>query len=523
MNLGMYLARSARFWPERPAILFRDGALSYSALEKRSNRLAHALKELGLQRGDRVAVISPNRPEIVELECALYKAGLAKVALNSRLAPQELADALGNAEPVACLAGPEHRAMVDEAASGVASLQHRIGFDPAPADHDRGWLSYEDLLARSPDAHFHEEMRPDELAVLHYTSGSTGKLKAAMQTVGNRMASLRKVSMGRMHAGPGDVLLLSGPITHASGMFIQPMLFQGATILLLEGFRPAEYLAAIEKHRVTMAFLVPAMIHALLAEPSIRTRDLSSLRLVSYGAAPMSPARIREAWAAFGPVLAQGYGAGETTGGVVGLSIADHARAIEGGRPELLSACGRPLCESDVQVLDEAGKPVTGDAIGEICVRGPDVFAGYWREPEQTRAALDAQGWLRTGDLARVDEEGYIYIVDRKKEMLVSGGFNIYPSEIESVLAQHPSIYEVCVVGVPDDHWGEAVKAVVVLRDGTEADAGQIMDFCRGRLADFKRPRSVDFVRELPKNGNGKLSRKDVREHYWRGRERRVN
>lgn len=523
MNLGMYLARSARFWPERPAILFRDGALSYSALEKRSNRLAHALKELGLQRGDRVAVISPNRPEIVELECALYKAGLTKVALNSRLAPQELADALANAEPIACLAGPEHRAMVDEAASGVASLQHRIGFDPAPADHDRGWLSYEDLLARSPDAHFHEEMRPDELAVLHYTSGSTGKLKAAMQTVGNRMASLRKVSMGRMHAGPGDVLLLSGPITHASGMFIQPMLFQGATILLLEGFRPAEYLAAIEKHRVTMAFLVPAMIHALLAEPSIRTRDLSSLRLVSYGAAPMSPARIREAWAAFGPVLAQGYGAGETTGGVVGLSIADHARAIEGGRPELLSACGRPLCESDVQVLDEAGKPVTGDAIGEICVRGPDVFAGYWREPEQTRAALDAQGWLRTGDLARVDEEGYIYIVDRKKEMLVSGGFNIYPSEIESVLAQHPSIYEVCVVGVPDDHWGEAVKAVVVLRDGTEADAGEIMDFCRGRLADFKRPRSVDFVRELPKNGNGKLSRKDVREHYWRGRERRVN
>jgi acyl-CoA synthetase (AMP-forming)/AMP-acid ligase II len=181
------------------------------------------------------------------------------------------------------------------------------------------------------------------------------------------------------------------------------------------------------------------------------------------------------------------------------------------------------VSESDVQVLDDAGKPVRGDAIGEICVRGPDVFAGYWRAEPQTREVLGADGWLRTGDLARVDDEGYIFIVDRKKEMLVSGGFNVYPSEVESVLAQHPAVYEVCVVGVPDDHWGEAVKAVVVLREGARAADGEIIDFCRGRLADFKRPRSVDFVPQLPKNANGKLSRKDVREHYWRGRERRVN
>lgn len=524
MNFGLYLARGARCWPERPAILFRDKALTYRELESRSNRLAHALLALGLQRGDRVAVVSPNRPEIVELECALYKAGLVKVALNSRLAAAELADALANSEPAACLAGPEHRAIVDEAGAGVTSLRQRIAFDSPPAaGDDGGWIGYESLLARSPDTHFHVEMRPEELAVLHYTSGSTGKLKAAMQTIGNRMASLRKVAMGRMNGGPGDVLALCGPITHASGMFIQPMLFQGATVLLLERFHPAEMLEAIEKHRVTMCFFVPAMIHALLAEPRLRTRDLSSLRLVSYGAAPMSPARIREAWAAFGPVLAQGYGAAETTGGVVGLTSADHERAISGERPELLSACGRPFCESDVQVLDEAGKPVEGDAIGEICVRGPDVFTGYWRAPEQTRQVLGEDGWLRTGDLARVDHEGYIFIVDRKKEMLVSGGFNVYPSEIESVLAQHPAVYEVCVVGVPDDHWGEAVKAVVVLRDGSPASSGDIMDFCRGRLADFKRPRSVDFVPDLPKNSNGKLSRKEVREHYWRGRERRVN
>ncbi len=523
MNLGMYLARSARFWADRPALLFRDRVITYRQLEARSNQLAHALQGLGLKRGDRVAIVSPNRPEIVEIECALYKLGLVKVALNSRLAPAELEDAMANAEPVAVFAGPEHRAMVDATTASLSSLAHRIGFDLGAEEKSGAWKDFEPLIGNCPDTHIRVEMRPEELAVLHYTSGSTGKLKAAMQTVGNRQASLRKIVMGRMSSGPGDVLALCGPITHASGMFIQPMLFQGATILILERFHPAEMLAAIEKHKVTITFFVPAMINALLAEPSIKTRDLSSLKLVSYGAAPMSPTRIREAWAAFGPVLAQGYGAGETTGGVVSLSTEDHRRAIEGDRPELLSACGRPLGECEVEVLDDEGHPVSGDAIGEICVRGPDVFAGYWRAEASTREVLQDDGWLRTGDLARVDHEGYIHIVDRRKEMLVSGGFNVYPSEVEAVLAQHPSIYEVCVIGVPDDHWGEAVKAVVVLKPGQEATDTDVMDFCKGRLADFKRPRSVDFVAALPKNPNGKMSRKDVREPYWRGRTRRVN
>lgn len=522
MNFGIYLQRSARQWPERPAVLFRGGALSYRALEERSNRLAHALRALGLKRGDRVAIVSPNRPEIVELECALYKLGLVKVALNSRLAPAELNDALANAEPQAVAAGPQHRAMVQAAAAGLPGLRHFIAFDPSP-EEPAHWQDYEALLAAQPGTHVREVMQADDLAVLHYTSGSTGKLKAAMQTVGNRHASLRKVIMGRMNAGPGDVLMLSGPITHASGMFIQPMLFQGASILLMERFVPAEILAAIEQHRVTMAFMVPAMIHALLAEPTRHQHSYASLRLLSYGAAPMSPSRIREAWELFGPVLAQGYGAGETTGGVVALGIADHARAIAGERPELLLACGRPTCESEVEVLNDAGQPVQGDEIGEICVRGPDVFAGYWRAPEQTREVLGEDGWLRTGDLARIDAEGYLFIVDRKKEMLVSGGFNVYPREVETVIAQHPAVYEVCVVGVPDDHWGEAVKAVVVLRDGAQATAEELMAFCEGRLAGFKRPRSVDFAPQLPKNSNGKLSRKDVREPFWRGRERKVN
>jgi acyl-CoA synthetase (AMP-forming)/AMP-acid ligase II len=523
MNFGIYVARSALHWPDKAAVLFQNQVLTYRQLEEQSNRLARALQALGLQRGDRVAIISPNRPDIVVAECAFYKLALVKVALNSRLSPQELEDALDNAEPTACLVAPTHRATVHSLRERLPSLRHLIAWDCTEFDLAAGWLDGDVLMAQVPSTHLHIDLAPDDLAVLHYTSGSTGKLKAAMQTMGNRMTSLRKVIMGRMQSNGDDVMLLVGPITHASGMFIQALLYQGVTILLLDRFHPAEVLQTIERRRVTMTFMVPAMIHALLAEPSLKSRDLSSLRLLSYGAAPMSPARIREAWAAFGPVLAQGYGAGETTGGVISLTIHDHARAISGQKPELLASCGRVTCESEVQVLDERSQPVQGDTIGEICVRGPDVFAGYWRSPELSQAAIDGQGWLRTGDLARIDSEGYIYIVDRKKEMLVSGGFNIYPSEIEFVLAQHPAVHEVCVVGVPEEHWGEAVKAVVVLRQGAEATEKAIIDFCKGQLADFKKPRSVDFVTALPKNSNGKLSRKDVRERYWQGRDRKVN
>lgn len=523
MNFGIFLERSAKRWPTKAAVLFRDQVLTYRQLEDESNRLAHALQELGLRRGDRVAIVAPNRPEIVIAECALYKLGLVKVALNSRLSPQELEDAMTNADPVACLVAPSHRPMVQAMFERLPGMRYRIAWDFSEADAQAGWLDGAALMAQASASHIHVDLDYDDLAVLHYTSGSTGKLKAAMQTMGNRMTSLRKVIMVRMHSDSDDIMLLVGPITHASGMFIQALLFQGVTILLLDRFNPPELLEAIEKYRVTMCFMVPTMIYALLAEPSIKTRDLSSLRLVSYGASPMSPARIREARTVFGPVLAQGYGAGETTGGVVHLSIADHERAFCGEKPELLSSCGRATCESEVVVLDDDGNPIQEGEIGEICVRGPDVFAGYWRAPDLTRAAFDAKGWLRTGDLARMDDEGFIYIVDRRKEMLVSGGFNIYPSEIEAVLSLHPAVYEACVIGVPDDNWGEVVKAVVVTRDGVAVGAQELIEFCKERLADFKKPRSVDFVSELPRNSNGKPSRKDVRERYWQGRDRRVN
>jgi acyl-CoA synthetase (AMP-forming)/AMP-acid ligase II len=267
--------------------------------------------------------------------------------------------------------------------------------------------------------------------------------------------------------------------------------------------------------------MVPTMLNRLATHPGLARYDRSSLKQIAYGGAPMAPARIREAWETLGPVLSQGYGGGETTGGLILFTTADHARAIE-VTPQRLASCGRPIGESEVRVVNEAGKPVHADEVGEIVVRGPDVFAGYWREPELTEKAFDSGGWLHTGDLARVDDEGFIYIVDRSKDMVISGGFNIYPTEVEQALYAHPAVYEACVVGVPDETWGEAVKAVVVLRPGQQADEAALVRHCRELLADFKKPRSIDFVAELPRNPNGKISRKAVREPFWAGMDRRV-
>ncbi|OZI53576.1 AMP-binding protein [Bordetella genomosp. 5] len=517
MNQGRYTTRNAAYWRDRPAIIHGDRTVSFGQLETRSNRLANSLLGLGLVKGDRVAIQAWNCAEIIELECALYKAGLVKVALNARLSLREVVETVNNAQAGVFIVDPAHGDGVAEIAGELTAVRHMIVTGGASM---HGWTSYESFIEAGADRNPDVDMAADDLAVLHFTSGSTGKLKAAMQTVGNRMASLRKVVMGRMRANPGEVLALAGPITHASGMFMQPFLFQGGTILLHDRFDPETFLASAARHRAAFSFMVPTMVNMLIAEPSLHRHDLSALRQISYGGAPMAPARIREAWDALGPKLSQGYGTGETTGGLALLSTLDHAHALA-SCPERLSSCGRLFGEGELVLAGEAGRPVAQGEVGEITVRGPDVFAGYWGEPELSAQAL-RDGWLHTGDLARMDDEGFVYIVDRKKDMIITGGFNVYPTEVEQVLYQHPDVYEACVFGIPDDKWGEAIKAVLVLKPGARTGEAELMAHCRAHLADFKKPRSIDIVAELPKNANGKLARKPLRDAYWEGQERKV-
>lgn len=518
MNIGRFIARNARYYADHPAVIFEDQVTTFSQLDRRANRLANALLGLGLAKGDRVAFQMSNRPAIVEIEIALYKAGLVKMPLNARLAPAEVVDVVANGQPRVLLVGDSHTDSIQDIIDQLAGVEHFVSVGGAGV---RGWPSYEGLLERASEAACELEMHAADLAVLHYTSGSTGKLKAAMQTVGNRMSHLRKVGMHRMRVAPGDVLALSGPLTHASGMFLQPFLYQGGAILIQDRFDPDLLLGAIERWRASYTFMVPTMLNRLATHPGLHRYDRSSLKQIAYGGAPMAPARIAEAWDALGPVLSQGYGGGETTGGLILLSTDDHARALR-KCPDRLASCGRPIGESQVIVANEAGEQVAGAEVGEIMIKGPDVFAGYWQEPELSAQAFTADGWLKTGDLARVDAEGYVYIVDRSKDMIISGGFNIYPTEVEQALYSHPAVYEAVVVGVPDETWGEAVKAVIVLRDGHRTTEADVIQHCKRQLADFKKPRSVDFVAELPRNPNGKIARKLVRERFWAGQSRRV-
>lgn len=517
MDLSLHIRRGARYWASCPAIIYRDRTISFRELDERSSRFANALLSLGLNKGDRVAIQARNCAELIEIECALYKAGLTKAALNPRFTLSESSDVVGNCTPAAMIAGEGFLDYTNQT-PGFHSIRHFISLaGPHP-----GHLDYEALIRQGALVAPEVDIQGDDVAVLHFSSGSTGKIKAAMQTFGNRQASLRKFIMGSDYSvRPGDRLALLGPVTHATGMFMQPFLFSGGTLVVFDKFDPENFLRSVQEQGITHVFMVPAMINMILAHPSLGQYDLSSLRMLSYGAAPMTPSRIVEAWERIGPVLSQGYGSSEMTSGVTRLSIADHAFAVR-HRPERLSSCGRPHGEADVRVVDEDGNEVSGDGVGEIIVRGDDVFKGYWGEPSLSADALQ-DGWFRSGDLAKVDDEGFIYLVDRKKEMIISGGFNVYPTEVETILYQHPAIFEACVIGVPDERWGEGVKAVVSLKPGTKVDSQELIRYCRERLADYKTPRSVDFVEDLPKNPSGKIARKVVREPYWQGLERRVN
>ncbi|MGV9279362.1 AMP-binding protein [Streptomyces sp. NPDC003730] len=527
MNLGTYLTRSARYWPDAPALVCGDRSWTFAELDRATGRLAAALCARGLRPGDAVASLAWNRGELVEVEFALYKAGLTRAPINARLGRGEIEHILRYAPVRALIFDAAHRedALAAIAASGTGCLP--VPLD-APADAGPGEVPYTALLEEGAGSGGdHEgpalvEVDEDQPCVLNFTSGSTGALKAAVQTVGNRLANMRKLLMSdESRPRPGTRYLACGPITHATGMGLLAGVFGGSTTYVLPSWSPQSFLETVEKERITATFLVPAMVNTVLAHPGAAGHDLSSLTSVRVGGAPVSPRRLRDAVEFFGPVVAQGYGLGETTSVVAGLSGAEIAHAVKEDA-ELLQSCGRATYDTEIRVVDEAGRELAPREVGEVIVRGPDCVREYWREPELS-AETFRDGWVHTGDMAWMREDGYLFLVDRKKDMIISGGFNIYCTEVEAALYEHPAVEEACVVGVPDEQWGEAVKAVVVRRAGSAVTADELIAFCADRLDRFKKPRSVEFTASLPHNRNGKLDRKAVREPYWAGTTRRVN
>ncbi|MEA1797075.1 MULTISPECIES: acyl-CoA synthetase [Rhodococcus] len=518
MNLGTYLARSASFYPDLEALVCGEGRWTYSELNTAADRLASALAVTGARPGHMIGTFAGNCGELVVTEMALYKGGFVRVPINARLGADELGHILADADVRVLFVDAAHADMALKVVADAGLHCRVIDYSTSTSGAD----GYHELTARGSEDNVEVDVDIDAPAVLNYTSGSTGKLKAAVQSHGNRLANMRKRLMSPEGAPTvGDRYLAPGPVTHASGMVMLGMFARGAAVVILPTWDTRTFLQTIERERITTTMVVPTMLNLLMDHPSVTDIDLSSLRCIGVGAAPVSPQRLRDAVKVFGPIVIQGYGLGETTSVVTVLTAEDVVRGIESDA-ELLLSCGRPAYDTDIRVVDDNGVQVPAGTIGEIVARGPDCVREYFREPELS-AQTFKNGWVHTGDVGYFRADGYLFIVDRKKDMIISGGFNIYCSEVEAALYEHPAVSEVCVVGVPDPKWGEAVKAVVVTRDGTDTNAMELIAHCSTRLASMKKPRSVDFADSLPVNRNGKIDRRAIRATYWTTADRHVN
>jgi acyl-CoA synthetase (AMP-forming)/AMP-acid ligase II len=521
MNMGLHLTRSALWFRDRTAVIYEDTRLTYQEFNQRVNRLTNALLSLGVKKGDRVALLSPNCHQLLEGAYACYKGGFVEVPLNARLSIPELTHMLNNSESGALILGKEFIEGIQDARSDIGTVRHYITLSRTPPS----MIDYESLLQDAPfsEPFVDMEVGLDDIASLNYTSGTSGTLKAAMLSHRNRICHAKKqLLVPGIDIDEKSVMCHVGPVTHASAGMILPMIWRGGCNLILGGFDIERLLNTIEKERVTHLLLVPTMINFIMAYPNLKRYDLSSIRTINYGASPMAVERIKEAIDIFGPVLIQVYGLTETSAQVTYLSKEDHLINDDPIKLKRLASAGIPCLECEVRVVNEKGEDVGPGEVGEIIERGDDTMLGYWKDPELTARTL-RNGWVHTKDMAKMDEDGYIYIVDRKGDMIISGGFNIYPSEVENALYEHPAVFEASVIGVPDEVWGESVKAIIVLRKGMSATADELIGHCKKRLASYKKPKSVDFIEELPKNPYGKILRRKLREKYWTGHERMVS
>ncbi|MEW1928712.1 long-chain fatty acid--CoA ligase [Streptomyces sp. NPDC088360] len=505
-GLGSWPARRARKTPHRAALTHEGRTITYAALHSRVLRLAHALRARGVRRGDRVAYLGPNHPSFLETFFAAGALGAVFVPLNTRLAAPELAYQLADAGARTLVHSPAQ-------AGVVAELRQEAG--PGDLLVEAGQVGlfvevgsqYEELVqaARSVEEPLDEAVSRDDVCLLMYTSGTTGRPKGAMLTHANLTWNAVNVLVDA-DLTADTVALVSAPLFHAAalGMLALPVLLKGGHCVLVESFDPTEALGLVERHGVSAMFGVPTMYERLTREPPWHTADLSSLRILMCGGAPV-PTPLIEAYAERGLAFQQGYGMTEAAPGALYLD-AEHAERKAG-------TAGVPHFFTDVRVVRPDLSPAATGETGEILVRGPHVMLGYWQLPDET-AAVFADGWFRTGDAARVDADGFVTIADRLKDMIISGGENIYPAEVESALLAHPDVVECAVIGVPDARWGEVPRAVVVPRDGTDPAPDDVLGFLAGRLAKYKIPKSVVCVPELPRTASGKLHKPSLRRDH---------
>ena len=496
--------------PDQVAIIFGERRISFKELDHRSNRVARSLLAAGIGSQDHVAFLDMNGPDYFEVLFGCAKINAINVGINWRLSPAEVASTVNDAEAKVLFVGPEFSEAVDRVRDQLVTVAAVVHL----GEEYEGWLAPEGW--GDPGV----ESGPGDVALQLYTSGTTGLPKGAMLSNANLETLITRI-LPDWEFDSDSVNLVASPLFNiAGGGWALVGMYAGATTILLRTATPPSLLQAITEQRVTNALLVPALLAFMLQVPGVEGIDFSSLRAIVYGASPISADVLARSIRTFGCHFIQAYALTEHTGGATILRPEEH----DLGNPQRLLSAGRPHAWVSMRIVDPAtaqDKP-TGE-VGEIWLRSGQVMKGYWNRAEATAETVTADGWLRTGDAGFVDAEGFLYLQDRVKDMIITGGQNVYPVEVENALMGHPGVADVAVIGIPDETWGEAVKAIVVRSAGTDVSTDELIAFARERIAHFKAPSSVDFAESLPRNPSGKVLKRELREPYWAGHTRRIN
>jgi acyl-CoA synthetase (AMP-forming)/AMP-acid ligase II len=510
MLLSDVPALAAHHAPDVAAIRFQDRVITYAELRDRCWKLSNALAQVA-EPGDRVAILSENCLEYTDCYYGVPGAGMALTLLNYRLSARELSYIIGNSAPRVLVVETKYLPVIRQIRADIPSVERVVLIDGEAED----CVSYDAFLATGSASEPAYRPAETDLCWLLYTSGTTGLPKGAMLSHRNLIAAVLN-SMTCWEAGADDVCMFTFPQFHVAGYAMPMYHLRGHPVILLRSFEAEALLRNVETYRVTSTAMAPTMIAMLLEDARTDQYDLSSLRRVGYGASAMPGEVLRRARARWPQVgFSTGFGMTELAGNVMFMGRLDHERAAEQSLA-ILGSVGRQMPLARVRVIDDDGRDAPPNVPGEIVVKGDQVLTGYWRNPEATEASF-IDGWFRSGDVGRWDEDGYLYVVDRKKDMILTGGENVYPREVEEVLYEHAAVVEAAVLGAPDPKWGEKVVAVVAIRSGESASGAELVAFCRERIASYKKPRHVVFVEALPRNASGKVLKRELRDQIAGG------
>jgi acyl-CoA synthetase (AMP-forming)/AMP-acid ligase II len=516
--LGDIVDHNAALFPDKDGVVDENRRLSFAELAERAKRLANALAARGVGHGDRIAIIAQNCHEYIEVFSAGEIAGFITMPINFRLTAAEIGYLLSDGRPSALIFDRSYAPLVASARSALASVKALICIGGSTS----GAEDYERVLAAARAVPPPTRAQPDDTAFFIYTSGTTGRPKGVMHSHRGQILSGMAFCMdGAIEQT--DRMLIPNPMFHAGGKWMQlGHHFRGCTIFLQRHFDAGVLLETIERERITATLLPATMMRAVLDHPDFAKRDLTSLRTVYYSAGPTPVPLLRQALAAFGPILIQYYGGTEAGG--VGTAMLKHHHVHDDPAvlERRLASAGQPKPLAKVRIVRDDGNDCDVDEPGEIIIHSDAHMQGYWQNPQATADALK-DGWIYTGDIGTRDKDFFVYVIDRKKEMIISGGANIYAREVEDALHGHPAVLEAAVIGVPDEKWGETVHAVVATRPGAMVTADDLIEHCRALIASYKKPTGITFVAKLPKQENGKIDKLSLREPFWAGRQRRVN